>query len=448
MSGEVVVFLGPTLPVVEARKVLDATYLPPAAQGDVYRACRRRPDAIALVDGYFEAVPSVWHKELLWAISQGTHVYGCSSMGALRASELDTLGMIGVGHVYAQFRDGILTDDDEVTLAHAPADAGYRPMSEAMVNMRATVADAAAAGIVSDRTATLLLSAAKTLFYPERTLPRIVSTATSEGAVPTELAAFVPWAREHRRDVKREDAITLLRQLAETRPVAPVPHTAPTFDFPYTSLWEQLRRTAGRAEAGTTAGGSPGVTTDSVLDELRLDPSAWRALIDRARLRLLLLEEAQRRGYAADEDALFKTIVRFRTDRSLWEPQELEEWLHTHDLDTTGFLRLMRQETAVATAAAALQVDTLPVIDVLHLDDDCYVDVVGRASKKEDLRRNLSAEPPSPEVYETALAWHAARHGPLDEAALPSDEGAARKRAIVVDYLFQHPTSPLGGSSA
>ena len=89
------VFTGPTLSPEEARAVWDINYLPPAAHGDVYRVALRRPTAIGIIDGYFEGVPSVWHKEILWAMSQGTHVFGSASMGALRAAELDRFGMTG-----------------------------------------------------------------------------------------------------------------------------------------------------------------------------------------------------------------------------------------------------------------------------------------------------------------------------------------------------------------
>ena len=80
-----IVFLGPSLPLHEARRILPATYRPPAAQGDVYRAALERPWGIGIVDGYFERVPAVWHKEILWALQQGIHVFGAASIGALRA---------------------------------------------------------------------------------------------------------------------------------------------------------------------------------------------------------------------------------------------------------------------------------------------------------------------------------------------------------------------------
>ncbi len=63
-----VVFTGPTLDHDEGRGILDATFLPPVAEGDVYRVAEERPPVIAIIDGYFERVPSVWHKEILWAM--------------------------------------------------------------------------------------------------------------------------------------------------------------------------------------------------------------------------------------------------------------------------------------------------------------------------------------------------------------------------------------------
>ena len=113
---------------------------PPKATSTAPRC--RGPLAIGLIDGYFERVPAVWHKEILWALSQGIHVFGSASMGALRAAELAPFGMIGVGAIFEAYRDGILEDDDEVAVAHGPADTGYRAGSDAMVNIRATLARA------------------------------------------------------------------------------------------------------------------------------------------------------------------------------------------------------------------------------------------------------------------------------------------------------------------
>src|SRR5208337_3000103 len=142
-----VVFLGPTLPQREAAAVLDATFLPPARQGDVFRAVQtHHPRAIGLIDGVFLDVPAVWHREILWALSEGTHVFGAASMGALRAAELAPFGMRGVGAIFAAYRAGrwpgedtSFEDDDEVAVIHAPAEAGGAALSDPMVDLRASL---------------------------------------------------------------------------------------------------------------------------------------------------------------------------------------------------------------------------------------------------------------------------------------------------------------------
>src|SRR4029077_3108387 len=129
----VYIFTGPTLSPREALPELDAMYLPPASEGDVYRVALKQPKAIGIIDGYFQSMPTVRHKEILWAMSRGIHVFGSASMGALRAAELAAFGMEGVGTIFESYRDGILEDDDEVTITHGSADVGFQAASEALV---------------------------------------------------------------------------------------------------------------------------------------------------------------------------------------------------------------------------------------------------------------------------------------------------------------------------
>src|SRR4030095_17254214 len=93
-------FTGPTISPAEARVELEAVYLPPAAEGDVYRAALKRPQAIGIIDGYFQSVPTVRHKEVLWAMSRGIHVFGSARIGALRAAQLHPFGMEAAGTVF------------------------------------------------------------------------------------------------------------------------------------------------------------------------------------------------------------------------------------------------------------------------------------------------------------------------------------------------------------
>src|SRR5207302_7200546 len=144
-----VIFAGPSLPPASRPAAEPAIeWRPPVRQGELYRAALTRPAVIGLIDGYFEVVPTVWLKEILWAMAEGIHVFGAASIGALRAAELDVVGMRGVGYVYEAFRDWVLEDDDEVAVLHGPEELGYPALTEAMVNIRATFAEAARCGVL------------------------------------------------------------------------------------------------------------------------------------------------------------------------------------------------------------------------------------------------------------------------------------------------------------
>ena len=276
---KVVIFLGPTLPHELARLECEATYVQPAAQGDVYRAVLQKPFAIGLIDGYFERLPSVWHKEILWALSEGVHVFGAASMGALRAAELARFGMRGVGDIYQAYQSGALQDDDEVAVAHGDADTSYRANSEAMVNIRATLQKAERAQILSRATAAKLVQLGKELFYPDRCYPLLLSRALEAGCASREIEALRAFLKSERVDQKRLDALALLRTMRAcveaAEPAQPV-----SFHFSHTDAWQEVVNWAkGQPPLGEPA---PSVPSELLAAEVRLLGRRGEALLARA----------------------------------------------------------------------------------------------------------------------------------------------------------------------
>lgn len=205
-----VIFAGPSLPPAARRDCgSEIDWRPPVRQGELYRAALDRPAAIGLIDGYFEVTPTVWHKEILWAMGQGVHVYGAASIGALRAAELDTYGMKGIGRIYEDFRDGVLEDDDEVAVLHGPEELGYPALTEAMVNIRATLNAALRAKILSTALATQLTVIGKSLFYKERTYQAVLEAAARSRLDLPTLARLNGWLPTGRVDQKRLDFLAL-----------------------------------------------------------------------------------------------------------------------------------------------------------------------------------------------------------------------------------------------
>ncbi len=176
-----VVFAGPSLPPTARPDLLGLEWRPPAAAGDILALADDPPDRLCLIDGFFDWCPAPWHKEILFLMARGTTMFGAASMGALRAAELDRLGMIGVGAIYHAYRDGILTGDDEVALVHAPERLGWAPLTVPMVEFRATLIAACRNGLLDMAAARRIRSAVHDLHFSCRDWPLIRKRCLSAG---------------------------------------------------------------------------------------------------------------------------------------------------------------------------------------------------------------------------------------------------------------------------
>jgi hypothetical protein len=209
-SPRAVIFVGPSLPPMQRPADLVLEWRPPVRQGELYKTALARPGIIGVIDGYFEVTPTVWHKEILWAMAQGIHVYGSASIGALRAAELHPFGMNGVGRIFEAYRDGILSDDDEVAVLHGPEELGYPAVTEAMVNIRATIDNAVSEGVLDRWLVAQLTELGKALFYKERNWDAILGLAAGRGLPPIPLDDFAAWLPTGKVDQKRADALEMI----------------------------------------------------------------------------------------------------------------------------------------------------------------------------------------------------------------------------------------------
>ena len=172
---------------------------------------------IGFVDGAIEHRSRVPLRELREAVATPeVEVFGAASMGAVRAVQLESKGMRGVGRVFRLLRRGSLTDNDEVYVLHAPAALRYRCLTLPLVNIR----------------------------YTLRSLRRYGHLQAADEHAITEYMRDVPWFDRDRhslsaaayavcgrsrclkvtqafdslyRDVKREDALFLLSVLLQER---------------------------------------------------------------------------------------------------------------------------------------------------------------------------------------------------------------------------------------
>lgn len=353
-----VVFCGPTVGAEAVQAALPgALCRPPAAQGDVAAARSERPDVIALIDGVFLDVPSVWHREILAAIDDGIVVVGAASMGALRAAECRTFGMMGFGKIFEAYASGIYApyedqfeDDDEVAVTHGPPETGYAAVSDAMVDLRETLARAHAAGAIDRDLRDRLVGRLKHVFFADRSfalLPRLLEKEAGAGA-----HALASAISRHRASQKCEDALALLAALARGRPEA---HKG-TWRLERTdhfSALERARRVRPLDEVERRA-----------LDALYADEALARRIERRAAARLVALDA---QADPADAKAVLSDL---RLDRDLLSRSALDGWARANGLSQEDFARVLADEAKLAGLADAADPDRLAaaMVDELRLD--------------------------------------------------------------------------------
>jgi len=342
-SGPLVVFLGPSLRHEVARELLPGVVcLPPAAMGDILGAVMRlQPRAIGLVDGTFLANMSVFHKEILYAMDQGVWMLGASSMGALRAAECDNFGMIGVGEIYAALACGELEDDDEVALTHGDEESGFKPLSDALVTIRATIAAAHAADLLSQSEADALIAIQKARWFPDRRLSEIARDAQALGIDAQRCTALREFTRTSAVDPKRSDAIALLERMSQL-PSEPIPDN----QRPNTEVSLTFTAMLARDVVVETPAGIP-VTFDRIRKHAALHDPGYEEDMRRTRQELALNTISLWIGGMPSDDELIQARIRVARRAGI-NAAALETWAQELDVDARSLESIIRNEALVS----------------------------------------------------------------------------------------------------
>lgn len=222
---KIVAFAGPSLPEGRRGAFPDIDWRPPAQAGDLLRLSIGDVSALCLIDGYFDHRPAVRHKEILLLLSEGVRIFGASSIGALRAAEMQAFGMVGIGGIFNAYRRGTIEGDDEVALIHAGADRDWRSLSIPMVDVRATLCRARRQDIVSREEARALLNAAASIHYVDREWKPVCAAARGGAGG----RAFERWLETGAVSQKHDDAVACIRAAIEPAATAPIrPHLVRT----------------------------------------------------------------------------------------------------------------------------------------------------------------------------------------------------------------------------
>lgn len=201
-------FIGPSLPPA-ARRAPGIEVRPPVKHGDLF-ACDLSPgDAVLIVDGRYQQVPPLRHKEIMAMLDRGVHVFGAASYGALRAVELESEGMAGVGRVVRGYRDGLFSDDGDVAVLHGDDPDSLR-LTVAWVSLICAEQDLRTAGTISPADLGKALRVAKDLHFTDRSEPMLLRCAADAGCHPA-MSRLLDHLKNN--DVKASDAQTAMAVL-------------------------------------------------------------------------------------------------------------------------------------------------------------------------------------------------------------------------------------------
>jgi TfuA protein len=214
----VVVFVGPSLDPEKARTILEADYRPPAKKGDLIKlimSLDEKETVVGLIDGYFLLdYPPTPIEVYQLIVRPNTVVIGSSSIGALRAVELEKFGMIGIGKIFQLFKHGKLDADDEVAVTFSQD--LYRLQSEAMVDIRYNLYLSLKRGFVDKETKDAIAKVAKSIYFPYRTYQNIIEeTIKNYPQLENNARRFEAYILRNRKSLKERDALKLIEHIRD-----------------------------------------------------------------------------------------------------------------------------------------------------------------------------------------------------------------------------------------
>jgi hypothetical protein len=124
-----------------------------------------------------------------------------------------------VGAIARRYCTGELYDDADVALTNGPSELGFPPLTEAMVDVEATVAELLARGLVTPSGALAITTTARKIFFADRTIEAIFERLDGAGASSLQELYLA-----NRVSQKTRDALELVAFLKALNPSdAPAP---------------------------------------------------------------------------------------------------------------------------------------------------------------------------------------------------------------------------------
>jgi TfuA-like protein len=289
--------------------------------------------------------------------------------------------MEGVGRIFLDYLNGTIEDDDEVAVADSSAEHGYQSFSVAMVNIRATLNAAEAAGVIRASTRMELERTAKDMFYQERSYPAVLQHTAEKNFSRSELESLRRWLPTGQVDQKQEDAIAMLRLMRVQLEAGLAPKCV-QYTFEYTANWEIAWRRSGSLLADSL-GNMDAILQDSLLDEVRLEDSTYARVKREVLLRFLALRESWRQGMTPTHEMIRNESERFHREAGTEDQESFEYWLQQNHLNHAEFLAFIEDQARLEWVQNMTEMDAAALIADQMRHSGHYARLAKRACDKQ-----------------------------------------------------------------
>jgi YcaO-like protein with predicted kinase domain len=206
-----VVFAGGSLLREDYINDSDIVYVSPAEQGDMLMTILEGFKNILIIDGYFYSKFPCTTFEVMLALENNINVFGSSSIGALRAVELDNYGMRGIGYVYNYLKKQRIKPYHIVAQVYDEQD---KPLSTPLVNIIYFLESALNEGVISKDDFDKCFNLVDNIHFLNLSFKYFFKQLKSKNIVPesvvSELENYLFVKGEQYFDIKKKDALLLL----------------------------------------------------------------------------------------------------------------------------------------------------------------------------------------------------------------------------------------------
>jgi hypothetical protein len=191
----------------------------PAVRGDLDCLRDESPGTALLLEGHFGSRLSVSPAECRRLIFAGWSVLGAGSIGALRASELWNIGMIGVGEVFTMYRIGRLHSDADVGVIYDAASGST--LTASIVHVRSILSELEHNALISPTAGRHFLKLANGINWTERYWTNLLYDWKTGGMSAKVLRSVRARVEMPESDPKRRDAAMAFEILRSGRWLTP-----------------------------------------------------------------------------------------------------------------------------------------------------------------------------------------------------------------------------------